>query len=138
MTYRASTNIADLAALDNIVQSLHDFLAGSVTVQTVNLEHVDVRAKTLDAGVNGIEDMLARQTDAVDKSPFVARGLPDGWELALVVDAVEALGHDNHPVAGNVELLQGLANDLLRATVGIDIRLVSYMSRVSRNYFSSI
>jgi hypothetical protein len=39
--------------------------------------------------------------------------LPDGRELALVVDAVEALGHDNHTVAGNVELLQSLANDLL-------------------------
>jgi hypothetical protein len=113
MTYRASTDIADLTTLDNIIQSLHDFLAGSVAVQTVNLEHIDVCAETLDASINGIEDVLARQTDTVDKVTFVTRGLPDGRELALIVDAVEALGHDDHTVAGNVELLQGLANDLL-------------------------
>jgi hypothetical protein len=90
----------------------------------VNLEHIDVRAETLHASVNGIEDVLARQTDTVDKVTFVTCGLPNGWELALVVDTVEALGHDNHTVAGNVELLQGLANNFFRATVGVDIRLL--------------
>jgi hypothetical protein len=59
VTYRASTNIADLAALDDIVQGLHDFLARSVAIQTMDLEHIDVRAETLDACVNGIEDVLA-------------------------------------------------------------------------------
>lgn len=60
MTYRASTDIPHLAALNHIVQSLHDLLARRLAVQTVDLQHVDVRAETLDAGVDRVEDMLAR------------------------------------------------------------------------------
>ena len=91
-TYRASTDVPNLPALDNVVQRLHDLLARGIPVQTVDLQYIDVRAQTFHAGVDGIEDMLARQAGTVDKGAVVFGGCGDGWELALVVDAEETLG----------------------------------------------
>ena len=128
--YRTSTDIADFAALDHIIESLHDLFARGVAVQTVDLEHIDIGTQTLDASVNGIEDVLARQTDSVDEVSFIACGFPDGREFALVIDPEIALGHDDHTVAGNVELLQGFTNDFFGATVGIDIGLCYTLTEI--------
>lgn len=113
MTYRASTDVPHLAALNHIVQSFHDLLARGLAVQTVDLQHVDVRAEPLDAGVDRVEDVLARQADAVDEVAVVAGRGRDGREVALVVNAVEALGQDDDAVAGDVVFLQGFAEDFL-------------------------
>lgn len=58
----------------------------------MDLQHVDVCAQTFHAGIDGIEDVLARQAGAVDEGAVVCGGCSDGWEFALVVDAEETLG----------------------------------------------
>lgn len=105
VTYRASTDIAHLPTLNNIVKSLHDLLTRRLPVQAVNLEYIDVRAESLNASVHRVEDMLPRQTDAVDEGAVVACRRRDRREVALVVDAEEALGQDDDAVAGDVVLL---------------------------------
>lgn len=110
-TYRAGANIAHLPALNNVVKSLHDLLAGRLPVQTVDLQHIDVRAQPLNTGIDRIEDMLPGETDAVDEGAIIAGRGRDGREVAFVVDAEEALGQDDDAVAGDVVLLQGFADD---------------------------
>lgn len=57
----------------------------------MQLQHIDVCTQTFDAGVDGVEDVLARQAGAVDEGAVVCSACGDGWELALVVDAEETL-----------------------------------------------
>lgn len=57
----------------------------------MQLQHIDVRAQTFDAGVDGVEDVLARQAGAVDKGAVVCSASGDGWEITLVVDTEETL-----------------------------------------------
>lgn len=122
-TYRASSDVPDLTAVHHVVERLHDFLPRSVTVQPVDLQHIDIGTQSLNAGVDGIEDVLARQTNTVHKAAVVVGGGGDGRHLAFVVDTVEALGEDDNTVAGDVVLLQGLSEDFLGLAVGVDVRL---------------
>lgn len=122
-TYRASSNVSDLAAFNHVVESPHDFLTGGIAIQPVNLQHVDVGSQSLDTGVNGVEDVLAGQADPVDETTVVSTGSRNRREVALVIHTEVALGQDDNPVTGNRELLQGFANDLLGTAVGVDISL---------------
>jgi hypothetical protein len=79
----------------------------------MNLQDVDVRAQSLYAGIYRIEDVLAGQTDTVDQVTVVASRRRNRREIALVVHAEEALGEDDHAIARDVVLFQGLADDLL-------------------------
>lgn len=79
----------------------------------MDLQHIDVSAQTLDAGVDRVENVLAGQADTVDKVAIVAGRSGDGRELALVVHAEVALGQDDHAVPRDVVLLQGFADYFL-------------------------
>lgn len=94
----------------------------------MDLQDVDICAQTFDAGINCVEDMLARQSGAVDEWTVVGSGGRDGRELALVINAEEALGQNDHAVARDVVLLQSLSNDFLGFAVGVDIGLVDDLS----------
>lgn len=94
----------------------------------MDLKDIDICAQTLDASIDGVEDMLARQSGAIDKWTVVGSRGRNGREVALVVDAEEALGENDHAVARNVVLLQGLSNNFLGFTVGVDIGLVEDLS----------
>ena len=89
----------------------------------MDLQHVDIGTQSLDAGVDGIEDVLARETNTVHKAAVVVRGGGDGRHLAFIVNTEEALGEDDNTVTGDVVLLQSLSEDFLRLTVGVDIGL---------------
>ena len=69
--HRTCANVPDPALLNDIVQSLHDLLSRCVTVQAVDLKHIDICAETLDALLDGIEDVLAAETDLVDHLAIV-------------------------------------------------------------------
>jgi hypothetical protein len=71
----------------------------------VDLQHIDVRAQSGNAGVHSVEDVLAGQSDAVDEVVVVASACGDRWVFAFVVDAEETLCHDYHAVAGDVVFL---------------------------------
>lgn len=94
----------------------------------MDLQDVNVCAQTFDTSIDCIEDMLARQSGAVDERTVVGSGGRDGRELALVINAEEALGQNDYAVARDVVLLQGLSNDFLGFAVGVDIGLVDDLS----------
>ena len=122
-TYRTRPNIPHLPTLHHVIQRPHDLLARRLAIQPVDLQHVDVGAQPLDASVHRVEDVLPRQSDAVDEAGVVASGRRDGRLTALIVHAEEALGQDDHAVTRDVVLLQRLADDLLGAAVGVDVGL---------------
>lgn len=89
----------------------------------MDLKHIDIRSQTLNTSVDSVEDVLARETDAVHKVAVVLARGRDGGKLALVVDAEEALGEDNDAIAGDGVFLEGFAEDLLGDAVGVDVGL---------------
>ena len=94
-TDRAGAYVSDLPALNHIVESLHDFLAGRLSIQTVDLQHIDVRAQPLDGGVDRIEDVLAGESHAVHPLAVVSVARGDRRHVALVAfvgDAKVAFG----------------------------------------------
>ena len=120
----AGADVADLAAVNDVVEGLHDFLAGGVAVQAVDLEDVDVGTQALDTGVDGVEDVLAGETDAVDEFAVVDSRGGDRGHLAFVVNTKEALGEEDNAVAGDVVFLEGLAEDFFGLAVGVDVGLI--------------
>lgn len=89
----------------------------------MDLQHVDVRPQAPHTGVDRVEDVLPRQPDAVDPDGPVVGGAggDGGGAVAVLVDAQEALGQDDDALARDVVLLEGLADDLLGAAVGVDV-----------------
>ena len=60
------TDVADLAGLHHGVEGVHRLLDRSVDVDAVDLVEIDViEAEALEAGVDGGEDVRARQPDLV-------------------------------------------------------------------------
>ena len=117
----ARANVAHPAALDDIVEGTHNLLLRRLVVEAVDLEDVDVRSQTLHTRLDGVDDVLARETKAVHKLAVVG-----GAERGRVVisHGEEDLGHDDDAFARNVVLLERLADDLLRLAVAVDIRRV--------------
>jgi hypothetical protein len=58
VSYRAGPNIPRFPTLNNIIQSFHDFLPRSLAVQSMDLQHVHVRAEAGNARVHGIENVF--------------------------------------------------------------------------------
>lgn len=67
--------------------------------------------------------MLARQAHLIDHGPIVRHGLSNRRLLASGLDAEEALAQDDELLARDAVLLDGLADDLFRAAVGVDVGL---------------
>lgn len=97
----------------------------------MDLQDIDIRAQTLNTSVDSVEDVLARETDAVHEAAVVTARGGDWRELALVVNAEEAFGEDDDAVAGDGVFLEGFAEDLFGDTVGVDVGLRSVSSFAS-------
>jgi hypothetical protein len=98
--------VADLADADQIVQRAQRLLPRRERVVAVDLVEVDViGAEALQAGVDGVHDVAARQPDRVG----AAAGAPAG------------LGRHHHILAPRA---QRLAQDLLRAARRVDVGAV--------------
>lgn len=121
--HRTCANVPDPTLLNNIVQGLHDLLSRCVTVQTVNLKHIDVCAETLDTLLDGIEDVLAAETNLVDHLAIVYRDRRDTERGIFLVDAEVALGEKDNLLARDVVLLDGFGDDLLGDAVRVNVGL---------------
>lgn len=105
--HRARADIAHLTRLDKVVKSLHGLLCGDVIqVGTMDLEEVDVGCpKTLEGGVDLVEDGLTREPILVDVISRVPKLRLGGREDVLIVGhEVEALCEDDDAMTRNVEL----------------------------------
>lgn len=87
----------------------------------MNLENIDISPKSLNTRINRIKDMLPRQSNSVNHIALILTASRNGGELALVINTIEALGHDHDPVARDIVCLQRLADDFLRAAVRVYI-----------------
>jgi hypothetical protein len=99
----------------------------------VDLQYIDVCAQPLDTGIDGVEDMLAGETNTVDDHWAIvhSRGhelllLRHSRELFRVKDAAIAFGENDDSFTANVVVLQGLANDTLGVAEGVEISLGHY------------
>lgn len=91
----------------------------------MDLQHVDVRPQARDALVDGVEDVLARQADAVDElRAVVGARREDGRLRAVLGDAEVAFGQDGDLVTRDGVLLERLADDFFAAAVRVDVRLL--------------
>lgn len=120
-TYRTSSNIADFATLNNVVKGFHDFLGRHITIHPVNLKDVDIRSKTFHAAIHSVKDMLPRQADLVHAGAIIARQLRRVDGSPVLVDKLEAFGHDDHLRARNVVLFDGGADNLLGPAVRVRV-----------------
>ena len=121
--HRTCANVPDPTLLNNIIQGLHDLLSRCVTVQAVDLKHIDICAETLDALFDGIKDVLATETDLVDHPAIVCRDGCDTERGIFLVDAEVALGKEDKLLARDVVLLDSFGDDLFGDAVGVDVGL---------------
>lgn len=83
--HRAGANIPDPTLFNNIVQGSHNLFWRRPAIETVNLQYIDVRAKSLDASLDRIKDVLPRQPDTVHELIVVDRNGVDGGLLRGIV-----------------------------------------------------
>ena len=88
----------------------------------MNLQDVNVGTQAFDALVNRVDDMLPTQSNLVDQIlAVIGRHGPNARLATVRRDAKIALRQNDQLLPGNVVLLDGLADDLFRDTVGIDV-----------------
>lgn len=119
---RRHADVADLARLDNVVQRDHELLHARVGRVAVDLEDVDVvEAKALEALVDRVEDVLAREAVAVDIAGR-DRVLDLGRVRVRVVgDDHGELGENDEVLARDRVLLDCLADETLAVAVRVDV-----------------
>ena len=90
----AGTDIADFACEHEIVQSPHGLLHWRRSVESVDLQQIDVvRLQASKAAVSLIEDRGAREAGGVDVVALVFEGgVEGGADGGVVVDEAEAFG----------------------------------------------
>jgi hypothetical protein len=83
----------------------------------VDLQDVNISAEPGDGGVDGVQDVFARQADSVYHLAVVGGDAADVGGGVVGRDTEVALGEDDDTIAGNFELFESFANDLFRAAV---------------------
>jgi hypothetical protein len=89
----------------------------------MDLEQVDVvHLQTLQARIDRVENCLPTQATLI----YVVYGLFHLWvthviDLGRLPHSSKALGQEDKLVAGDVVLLHGIANHLLRTAIGVDV-----------------
>jgi hypothetical protein len=59
----------------------------------VDLKHVNISSQSLNTGINGLQDVSARKTDAVQEvTRVLSPGLERGWKVPLIVHTKETFG----------------------------------------------
>jgi len=95
-THRGSAKISCFSHIDNIIEALHDLLYWRITVKATDLKDINVSAKSNNASVHRIHDMLPGQADSIDEGAVV--GLLTDWvnRPSSLIDTMEDLGHDDN------------------------------------------
>lgn len=88
----------------------------------MNLQNIDVGAKSLDAGANSIEDMLPRQANLIDHFSVISAQGCNRW-LRARYNAKVAFAQDYNLRAGDVVLFESFPNDFFGTTIGVDVGL---------------
>jgi hypothetical protein len=90
----------------------------------VDLKHVNISSQSLNTGINGLQDVSARKTDAVQElTRVLSPGLERGWKGPRFVDTKETFGQNYHSGTGDVVFLQSLSHDFFGFAIGVHIRL---------------
>lgn len=87
------SNVANFSRLNNIVESVHNFRNFDRIVESMALEYVNVvRLEALEAGIDGVEDVLAAQTVSIHVisciRAFELRGVCTGVFLNRQTDLI--------------------------------------------------
>jgi len=117
--YTASTNVPNLSTLHDIVQGSHNFLSGGVTIQSMDLQDIDICAQPGNTLVHCIENVLPAQSNLIDHISIINAGFGNWKLLPVLADTKITFGQNNHLVSGNVVLLDGLSNNLLGFAVRV-------------------
>lgn len=135
LTYRACANVSHPSVLNNIIQSLHSLLPRGLQVLPLDQEDVDVCAEALDAGLDGIEDVFAGQAQSIHISAVVVCcGKNLHLRLSWSTDGPSTFGDDDNALARDLIGCKGLADDLLRHAVRVEIGL----KRDDRQHWASL
>ena len=105
----------------------------------MDLQYVDIGAQSAHAGIHRIENVLPGQPNTVDPVAVIPACSGDRRLLASVVYPEIALGQNDYAVPRDVVLCQGLSDDFLGTTMGVDVGLFPFEGdlRVSVNLFFS-
>lgn len=123
--YRTSADVSNLAALNHVIQRPHDLLAWYITIKSVDLKHVNIGSQSLYTGIDGLQDVSARKSNAVQEVTLVlSPGRERGGEVPLIVHTKETFGQNYHSGTGDVVFLQSLSHDFFGFAVGVHIGLV--------------
>ena len=123
--YRTSADVSNLAALNYVIQRPHDLLAWYLTIKSVDLKHVNIGSQSLYTGINGLQDVSARKTDAVQEvTRVLSPGRERGGEVPLIVHTKETFSQNYHSGTGDAVFLQSLSHDFFGFAVGVHIGLV--------------
>lgn len=77
MTYRARTDVPDHPGVDHIIQRSHNLFPRRVTIQSMNLEHIDIRPQPLYTSLYSIKDMLPTQPLPIYPKPVILACSPN-------------------------------------------------------------
>src|SRR5208337_2748721 len=101
-----AADVADFALSDEAIEGAKSLFQRGNGVVAVDLVEVDiVGLEAAKAGFDGVHDVSAR----------------GAYIVAAGTDATEDLGRENNILAGDVEILEGLAEALFAFTFGIDV-----------------
>ena len=122
-SYRACTQISNPSLFYHVVQRFHDLHAVHITVQPVDLEYIDIGTKSLDAGFNGIKDVLARQAHFVHHGSIIEPHVGNRVIHFVRRNAEITLAQNDEIAARDLEPFNRLGNDLFGAAMGVYIGL---------------
>jgi hypothetical protein len=117
------TNIPNLPTLHHVIQGFHYFMPRRLAVQSVDLQHIDVRAQPLYALIHGVEDVFPAEAHLVYVVVVICGYGCDAEGGVVFVDAEVAFGEDDDFAAGDVVLFEGFADDAFGDSVGVDVGL---------------
>lgn len=114
-------DVADLAGLDDVVQRPHDLLPGHGAVESVDLQHVDVRPQPGDALVHRVNNVFPAEADLVEHVVVVDRAHGDVVRRCVGSHAEVAFTQDHQILPRDLVLGDGLADDAFRLAVRVDV-----------------
>jgi hypothetical protein len=126
LTYTTGTNVPYLSRLYYVVQGAHDLLHWDVAIQPVDLEEVDIGAKSFDAGIDGVKNVFPAKTDSIDHGAIIDRAFLQ-WKLSPVMTDTEiAFSQQRDVLARYVVYFQRLTDNALTVSLRVKIGLEDY------------
>lgn len=87
----------------------------------MDLQNVDMGSQSRNTLVNSIKDMLPAQANLIDHLAIICTRSSNRWLASIARNSEIAFAQDDDFVSRDIVFLEGLADDLFRASVGVDI-----------------